>query len=331
MKKSAVVLTLFFFFGLLASWGIGATLIAGEYPEKALKIVIPWPSGTGPDVVNRILAEMVRPELGQPVAVINVVGGSGSKGMAFVKNSPADGYTLINNWVAPHTVVPIFNPKVGYSANEDFIPIAGMNFLPFTLVVKIDHEANNLQEFVAWAKKQPRQLKFGACAALSVPRMVMEEFVLNSGINAKGIPYPGCMPENVTSVLDGSTDFTIGVLQAIKVFKGRIKTLAIFADKRHPLAPEVPTASEQGHRVGWGQVGHGWAGLSVRSDVSPEIVEKLRTVFGKAIRSEEFKQRAAKINFPIEYMPPDEFYRLWVESEKILRTPVERILREKKS
>ena len=110
MKKSAAFLTLFFFLGLLASWGIGATLVAGEFPEKALKIVIPWPSGTGPDVVNRILAELVRPELGQPVAVINVVGGSGSKGMAFVKNAPADGYTLINNWVAPHTVVPIFNP-----------------------------------------------------------------------------------------------------------------------------------------------------------------------------------------------------------------------------
>ena len=127
---------------LLAAAAMAALLsvspAVADFPAKPLKIVIPWPAGTAPDSVLRILAEMMREDAGQPVIVTNVVGGSGAKGLATVRNSPADGYTLINNWVAPHVVTPLFNPNVGYQANEDFALVAGFIFLPFTLMVRND-------------------------------------------------------------------------------------------------------------------------------------------------------------------------------------------------
>lgn len=296
-----------------------------EFPEKPIKIIIPWPAGTAPDSVLRILAELMRDDVGQPVIVTNVVGGGGTKGMATVKNGHADGYTLINNWVAPHTVAPMFNPNVGYNANKDFTPVAGFIFLPFTLMVNADHPANNLQEFVDWAKAQDRQLKFGACAQFSVPRMVMEEFTRLAGIDAKPVPYPGCMPDNVKSVIDGSTDYTTGVLNAIKVFGKFTKTLAIFTDERNPLAPDIPTAKEQGYDIGWGNVGMGWGGLSVKTGVPEADLQTLRDLFGKWIQTEEFIKRSAEINIPITYTSPDDFYQLWLKSEELLAPAVERV------
>jgi tripartite-type tricarboxylate transporter receptor subunit TctC len=155
--------------------------------------------------------------------------------------------------------------------------------------------------------------------------MVMEEFTRQAGINAKPVPYPGCMPDNVKSVIEGSTDYTTGVLNAIKVFGKFTKTLAIFTDERHPLAPEIPTAKEEGYDIGWGRVGMGWGGLSAKAGTPEDRLEKLRTLFGKWIQSEEFIRRSAKVNVPITYTPPEEFYQLWIKSEELLKPAVERI------
>ena len=324
MKSILRLLMAFFVFATLPMLLVPSMAMA-DFPEKPIKIVIPWAAGSGPDSVLRILAEMMRKDVGEPIIVTNVVGGSGTKGLASVKNGRADGYTLINNWVAPHTVAPLFNPNVGYDANNDFEPVAGFIFLPFTLMVKSDHPANSLKEFVDWAKAQDRELKFGACAQFSVPRMVMEEFTRLAGIKATPVPYPGCMPDNVKSLMDGSTDYTTGVLQAIKVFGKFTKTLAILTDERNPLAPDIPTAKEQGYDIGWGKVGMGWGGLSVKAGTPKDRLKKLQDLFGKWIQNKEFIQRCAEINIPITYTPPEKFYQLWLKSQKVLTPAVERI------
>lgn len=296
-----------------------------EFPDKPIRIVVPWPAGTAPDSVLRVLAEMMRKDVGQPIVVTNVVGGGGTKGTASVANGKSDGYTLINNWVAPHTVAPLFNPNVGYDGNKDFKPVAGFIYLPFTLMVAANHPARDLQEFVTWARAQDRELKFGACAQFSVPRMVMEHFTQVAKINARPVPYPGCMPDNVKSVIDGSTDYTTGVLNAIKVFGKLTRTLAIFTDERHPLAPDIPTAKEQGFDLGWGQVGMGWGGLSVKADVPDDRLAALRAMFAKGLQDPAFVKRAGELNIPITYTAPDEFYQLWLRSAELLGPAVERV------
>ena len=188
------------------------------FPDKPVTIVVPWPAGTVPDVALRVLAELASEDMGQPIVVTNVEGGGGTKGMNYVANQPADGYTIVNNWVAPQTVAKIMNPDVGFS-DEDFAPIGGFIFSPFMLMVAASHPANNAEEFVDWAKGQDRSLNVGVCAALSVPRMVMEEFLAVAEIeNYNPVPYPGCNADNHKGVLDGSLDFTTADMAGVNPF-----------------------------------------------------------------------------------------------------------------
>ncbi len=302
---------------------------AAAFPDKPITIVVPWQAGSGPDVAMRVLGEIASRDFGQPVVVQNIVGGSGSKGLLAVKNSAADGYTVLNSWVAPHVVTRLFNPDVGYD-NDDFEPILGLMTLPFTLAVKADHPANNVAEFVQWASALGRPINVGICAPLSVPRMVMEEFLRKLEITAYNpVPYNGCMPDNVKGLLDGSLDATTGVLIAEKIFGDAIKTLAVISDERISLKPDIPTAKEQGYDIGWGESAKGWSGLVSPKGVPADVLATLIDTFGKAWGSDEFRQKMAENLVIINDMDAATFRNLWDESEATLKPAVERLLKAK--
>ena len=150
----------------LVAFAIGP--VQAEFPDKPVTIVVPWQAGSSPDVAMRTLAALASDDLGQPIVVQNIVGGSGSVGTLAVKNAEADGYTLLHNWVAPHVVARLFNPDIGYN-DDDFAPLFGLIALPFTLAVRSDHPATDVLSFVEWANAQDRPVNVGICAALSVP------------------------------------------------------------------------------------------------------------------------------------------------------------------
>lgn len=306
----------------------GAAYAADPFPTKPVTIVVPWQAGTVPDVALRVLAEMAQKDMGQPIVVTNVDGGGGTKGLNYVKNQPADGYTIINTWVAPQTVAKIMNPDVGFS-DEDFAPIGGFIFSPFMLMVAANHPATDAKSFVAWAKSQNRPLNVGVCAALSVPRMVMEEFLHTAGItNYNPVPYPGCNADNHKGVLDGSLDFTTADMAGVNTFGNAVKVLAVFTDERISTLPNVPTLKEQGFDIGWeGRSSRGWGGLAVRAGTPEDRRQKLIDVLGKWISSKEYVTRMAnERKIEIEWMPPDEFQALWTSSRKALEPTVQRII-----
>ena len=300
-----------------------------DFPSKPVTIVVPWPAGTIPDTAFRVLGKLASDDLGQPVVVQNVVGGSGSKGTQFVANSDPDGHTLLNNWVAPHVVVPLFNPDVGYS-DESFEPLFKALVNPFTVTVPMNHPAQTLPEFVEWARAEAdqRTLNVGICAALSVPRMVMETFLIEQvGItNFNPVPFPGCMPDNVKAVLDGTVDFTTGVFIAPRVFEGLVRNLAVFAENRFANNPDLPTIKEFGLDPGFGEAGMGWAGLVAPAGTPDLRLKVLRDVLGKWIQSDEFKSRMDELGIQVDYAPADEFKQLWVDARVVLEPPVQRLL-----
>ncbi len=313
----------------LAAVGFGPA--QAEFPEKPVTIVVPWQAGSSPDVAMRTLASLASDDLGQPIVVQNIVGGSGSVGTLAVKNAAADGYTLLNNWVAPHVVARLFNPEIGYN-DGDFAPLFGLIALPFTLAVRADHPATDVASFVEWANAQDRPVNVGICAALSVPRMVMEEFLRTSGVeNYKPVPFNGCMPDNVKALLDGSLDATTGVLIAEKIFGDAIKTLAVLTDDRVSFADHIPTAKEQGVDIGWGKTAQGWAGIVAPAGTSDAALEKLRAVLGKHVQTAAFLNKMTAQFIPIEYSGPDEFRALWTRSAELLEPAVQRLLKEKKN
>jgi tripartite-type tricarboxylate transporter receptor subunit TctC len=266
--------------------------------------------------------------MGQPIVVTNIVGGSGTKGTLYVKNAEPDGYTLLNSWVAPHVLSPIFNPDVGYT-RHDFEPLMLVQINPFTVAVKADHPAKNLKEFVEWARKQPGRLNVGICAAVSLPRMVMEQFLKTAKIeNYNAVPFPGCGADNVKGLFDGSLDFTTGVLIAEKIFGKQIRSLAIFMDERVPFASHIPTAKEQGYDLGWGETAAGWSGLVASPKTPKDRLRYMINVFSKTVQSDEFLNRLNKVGIVRKYVPTEDFRQLWDDSHRLLKPSVERLLKK---
>jgi len=264
-------------------------------------------------------------ELGQRIVVQNVPGGASSVGTLQVANADPDGYTLLNNWVAGHIAVRLFNPDVGYDI-DTFAPIVGSVRLPFTITVAADNPANTLEEFGRWSEDIGRPLNVSICGAVSVPRMVGEEVLAKVGVTEiNPVAYPGCMPDAMKDLIAGSLDAAVGVLPATTVFDGRVKHLAVIANNRDPLSPDVPTAAEQGYDIGWGLSGQGWAGVVVHKDTPADRIDVLRAAFDKAASSEEFSQRLKELNFNAMYLTPDDFRQLWLDSADALAPAVKRL------
>ncbi len=318
------------FFGFVFLFIASIQGVWAEYPEKPLTIVEPWGPGSAGDVGARLIAELAQKDFGQPIVVQNLVGGGGTKTSLFTKKAKPDGYTIMNAWVANQVMRPIFNPEIGFS-RHDFEPIILYQVNPFTLVVKADHPAKDLAGFVKWAKAQNRDLNVGICAAMGLPRLVMQRFLEVAGIdNYNPVPYQGCETENIKGLFDGSLDFSTGALSVEKIYGKAVRTLGIFLDERSPIGPHIPTAKEQGYDMKWGAVAAGWSGLSAPLGTPRDRLSKLQEVFGKAAQSDAFLKKCTNAGIVVNYMPPDEYKQLWDDSHKRLKPPIEALLKKSK-
>jgi putative tricarboxylic transport membrane protein len=307
-----------------------ATSAFAEWPEKPITIIYPWPASDPTSVVMRTIGEMAAQELGQPVVINNVTGAGGTKALASAVGADNDGYTLASNWVAAQVGAKLFNPDLPYS-NDDFIPIAGVFAFPFTLTVAIDHPANNVAEFVEWAKAEGRTLNYGVCAPQSVPRLVGEQFMTSAGVPYNPIPNGkgGCGGDNVTGLLNGSLDVSVSVVATRIAFKGQIKHLGLLTDERHPIDPELASAAEHGYPIGWGDNAFGWGGVVAPAGTPDDAVAKLQKAFGTVLTSDALAEELGGKIAMIKYISPEDSAVLWAESEKLLAPHVEKVLKSK--
>lgn len=315
--------------GIVVSVAMAAAFPAfADWPEKPITIIFPWAPGDPTEVVLRTIGELAAADLGQPVVINNVGGAGGTKAMAAAAAADADGYTLVNNWVAPQVSAKLFNPDLPYSS-DDFVPIAGVFAIPFTLTVAADHPANDIKEFVEWAKKEGRTINYGVCAPQSVPRLIGEQFMSSAGVPYNPIPFSGgCGGDNVTGLLNGTLDASVAVVPLINAFKGQIKHLGLITDERHPADPNLPSAAEQGYPVGWGNNAFGWGGLAVRAGTPDAVVDKLRAAVVEVLTGDELKgQLQGNMVAMIKYVSPEDSVKLWADSAELLAPHVEKVLK----
>lgn len=304
-----------------------ATSASAEWPEKPITIIYPWPAADPTSVVIRTIGELASEELGQPVVINNVTGAGGTKALATAVSAEADGYTLVSNWVAAQVGAKLFNPDLPYS-NDDFVPIAGVFAFPFTLTVAADHPANNIAEFVDWAKSEGRTINYGVCAPQSVPRLIGEQFMTAAEVPYNPIPSSGgCGGDNVTGLLNGTLDVSVAVVAARIAFEGQIKHLGLLTDERHAIDPELPSAAELGYPIGWGDNAFGWGGVVALAGTPDDVVDKLQKAFGDVLTSDELGAELGKMSAMIKYISPEDSQTLWSESEKLLAPHVESVLK----
>jgi len=310
---------------VVGSFSMGIS--AEKYPTRSILWVCPWSSDNESVAMARILGDMWEKKLGQRIPVTSLTGGSGAKAANYVKNAKADGYTIFDAWVAPLVVGPLYRPDIGYSY-EDFTYIGGLTIMPFTIAVRKDSPWETLDEFVQYAREHP-EIRYNATGAITVPAMVMIRFLEVAGIEARGIPYPGLMA-GIPDFLGGALDFTIGNVAIIARYGEEIRTLATFADERHPWYPDIPTTKELGYDIGFGKAGYGWDAVAVKKGTPDYIVEKLRETYKEIVTSEEFQDRCKEIGMWIVYASPEEIYERAVRTTELLGPYVDRLLKQQK-
>jgi len=267
--------------------GLGSLLAAGAlaqaaWPTQPITMVIPFPPGGPTDLVARVLAQQLTLQLGQPVNVDNRAGANGNLGGGIVAKAAADGYTLLYN-TSSIALSPALYKSLSYEVLRDLAPVTTTAVVPLALVVHPSVPANNLAEFVAYAKARPGKLSYGSAGNGNVTHLGAFQLVQAHGIDAVHVPYRGSAPADVDLVA-GQIQFMTDTVNSVMGFvrDKRLKMLAVTTAKRMAQFPDVPTAAEQG-MAGF-EVG-AWQGVMVPAKTPRAVVDRLSAEINKALQN----------------------------------------------
>jgi tripartite-type tricarboxylate transporter receptor subunit TctC len=264
-----------------------------NYPDKTIRLILPWPAGGITDVVGRVIARQVGLELGKTIVVDNRPGASGVIGTEAAMRAAPDGYTLYLGNGASMSVMAAVDPKLSYDPQKDFAPIALLSDSPAALLTRANLPANNLKEFIALAKAQPGKLTFASPGTGSTFHLLAELFKAQAGISALHIPFQGSSPAT-NAVISGTVDFQIDATGKQYVDAHQMKALAVTGTKRWFLMPDVPTFAESGIT---GLEKGGWSGLFAPAGTPAAIIQKLNAAVNAAVKRPEVTKTLALNGF----------------------------------
>jgi tripartite-type tricarboxylate transporter receptor subunit TctC len=217
------------------------------FPARALRYIVPVAAGGGSDLVGRTVTERWGKALGQGFVVENIGGGGGAIACQTTAKAPADGYTLLQGYVATHGTSPATRSKLPYDAIKDFTPVGMIGGTPNVLVVNSSLPVNNVKEFVAYLKANPAKVSYGSAGPGSLTHLTMELFKQQAGSFMVHLPYRGIAPA-FTDLLGNQTQAMFPGLAAAlpHIRSGRVRALAVTGAVRHPVVKDVPTLIESG-------------------------------------------------------------------------------------
>ena len=279
--------------------------LAEEYPTKPIRMVYPFPAGSGGDIATRIFAEAASKTLGQPVKVSNVTGGRATIGAAFVAQASKSGYELGSLPIGPAVTQPIFSAKLPYGT-DDFEPICQFTYLPIVLVAGAHTPYKTTKAMVAYAKENPGKIKFAHPGLGTVPYFMLKALETATGISMKGIPFKGLAP-GVTAVVGGHVDIALAVLGPAMGHQkgGKLNILGLFASKRSEMAPDVPTVEEDGVAT-YPQL---WTGIFAPKGIDPGVMATLEKAFEEAAKSPDFVKAMRAAKAPVSYIGREAFQK----------------------
>ena len=259
------------------------------WPNKPVRIIVPFPAGGTTDVVARLLGQRLQEAWGQTVIVENKTGAGGNIGAVEVAKAANDGYTLLMASGSIVTVNPHIYARMPFDAAKDFAPITNVAQGPMVIVVGPNVAARNITELIALAKAKPGVLNFGSAGIGSQVHMAGENFLYSAGIDLKHVPYKG-ESLALTDVAGGSVEMLPGNLAAMLPFikAGKVKALGVTGAERRPAAPDIPTVGESGLP---GFVNVGWFGLLAPAGTPKDVIDKVQRDSAAILATEDTKQR----------------------------------------
>jgi tripartite-type tricarboxylate transporter receptor subunit TctC len=262
---------------------------AQTYPNKAVRLVVPFAAGGSTDIIGRTVAQKLNELWGQPVLVDNRPGGSTVIGTDVVSKSPPDGYTLLVT-PAPFTIVPsLTTTKLPYDPAKDFEPITLINTTPLVVVVNPGVPATSIKELIALARSKPGSLNFGSSGSGGSNHLAGELFNAMAGVKMVHIPYKGNAPA-LTDLVGGHVDLVFnGLTSALPLIKsGKLRALAVTSLARTGSLPDMPTLDELGLK---GFQAVAWNGLNAPGRTPKDIIGKINADVLRVIRSPELVER----------------------------------------
>ena len=259
-----------------------------QYPQRAIKLMVPFPPAGATDVVGRIVAQKLSEQLGQSVVVENRPGAGGSIGSDLVAKSPPDGYTILMATSSTHSIGPALQ-KLPYDPIKDFAAITHVADIPNVLVVSPKLPVSNVKELVAYAKANPGKLNYASSGVGTIIHLNAELFKMLTGTDIVHVPYKGSalsIPDLASGSVSMLFDSLASVMPHIKA--GNVKPLAVNARARVPLLPDVPTLAEAGLPA---FDRYTWFGMFAPAGTPPDIVRRLQSEVVMALKAPDLRAR----------------------------------------
>ena len=284
-------------------WSVPAA--AQGYPERPVRMIVPFPAGGGSDTAGRAISERLSERLGQPVVVDNRVGAAGSIGAEFAARAPADGYTILLGSTSELTQYPLVNRKVRYDPVRDFVPISLVGTIPLVLAVHASLPANSVADLLRLARARPGQIDFGSAGVGATTHLAVEHFMLLTKVKLRHVPYKGS-PQASADLVAGHIQMAIPTLPAAFPFiqSGRVRALAVTTEKRVPVLPKVPTMQEAGVK---GYVNVLWAGVLAPKGTPEPVIKRLHGEIVSALETARVRKVLEANGATPQSSSPEEF------------------------
>ena len=301
MKRIA---SMFCFFAALA---VAGSALAQTYPNRALRMVIPWPPGQATDLVGRVMAEKLSQVLGQPVVPDNRPGAGGMIGTDFAAKSAPDGYTLLAGSSGPVTINPLLQ-KTPYDPEKDLLPVAKVGVSPYVLITHPSFPAANIREFLALVKGNPGKYSFASSGTGATAHLITEYFNNLSGIKATHVPYKGSAPA-LADVMGGQVAYMIETVAATMplVRSGKLKAYGVSLEKGSALTPGIEPFASGANLPGFDA--GAWLGLMVPAGTPKAVVDRLAEVMENQMQTSDMRQRLSNVGLEVDYRRAEDFAR----------------------
>jgi tripartite-type tricarboxylate transporter receptor subunit TctC len=278
----------FRFLALLAACAMVAPAFGQAYPNRPVKIVVPFAAGSATDIMARIIAEEFRAAFDQAFIVENKPGASAQIGAEQVAQAAPDGYTLFMTTNTSHSANPFLFKKLNYDPIKDFAPVANVMRIPVVIVIDPKLPVKTLQDLVTYAKANPGKVSFGY--GNSIGQVVGASFAKRTGIDIITVPYKSS-PQALTDVISGQVSYSVSDMAAGQTFvnSGRVRALGVSSRQRSPLMPDLPAMSETPGLEGFEVIA--WVGLFAPAKTPKDIIDKLNAVVKKALAKPEVKEK----------------------------------------
>jgi tripartite-type tricarboxylate transporter receptor subunit TctC len=290
--------------GVLAA-SLAAPASADDWPQKNIRMIVPFGPGGGGDIVGRIIAQALQDKLGQPVVVENRPGAGGTIGNDAVARADKDGYTL-GVMTAGQIIAAVMSKSLRYDTLKAFDPVAQVATAGLLIVTRPDFPANNVKELIAAAKANPGKLSFASPGFGATQHFTGELFRQTANINILHVPYR-TSPEAIAALLGNQVDVLFDTVSALlgQVQSGKLKALAVTGKDRFPAVPDVPAAIESGLLPGYDVTT--WYGIFAPRDCPPAVIAKLNRTINASLAEDVVRARLTTAGVVVKGSTPEEF------------------------